>query len=99
MRRSAAIASAGIGDLVTADELGHRQIEQTFRILINHAAMLGVRAVVLAVDVEPRAELIGAARDDVLRFFGLLPDDAWPARLMMPAFSAAIAAIVSPRKS
>ena len=66
----------GVGDLMTADELRHRQIEQTFRILIDHAAVLVMRAIVLAVDIEAGAQLIGAARDHLFRLFGLRPDDA-----------------------
>ena len=63
MARSAAIASAGIVELVAAEEPRRRQVEQAGFVLIDQPAALLGGGPILAGDLERRAERAGLPLD------------------------------------
>src|SRR6185436_14018393 len=65
----------GIGDLMPAEKLRQRQVEQTVRVLINHTAVFLEGAIVLTIDIERRPKLIGATDQNRLCFLVLRSDD------------------------
>ena len=82
-----------------AVKLRRRQIEQPIVVLIDEPAALLGRGPVLAGDGERRFNTRGLPLDDGERLARLARETAGTPRLRMPAFSAAIASSVSPRKS
>ena len=66
---------AGILDLVAADQLGQRQVEQTDLILIDHAAMFLAAEEILAEHIHRRAQPIGARRITSRGDLALRPHD------------------------
>ena len=75
------MATRGILDLVAADQPRQRQIEQARLVLIDHAAMFLMGGEILAEHEDRRAQLVGAAQDDIARRIVLRPDDQRHARL------------------
>ncbi len=73
--------SCRVFDLVTADQFGQRQVEQTIHILIDHAAMFLMGEEILPEGDQRRAKRIGAARDDIARNVVLRTHDDGHARL------------------
>jgi hypothetical protein len=92
--------SAGILELMAAVKFRRRQIEQPVAVLINQPAAFLGRGPVLAGDAERRPHARRLPLDDGERLARLAPiTTAGTPRLRMPAFSAAISSMVSPRNS
>ena len=91
---------AGVDDLVAADEPRARQVEKPVVVLVDETAALLVGGEILAADQDRLgAEALGALAQASRRPRHNPAARSRPGspRLKMPAFSAAIAAIVAPR--